>query len=139
MARAHDPNAVRSSFAGLLIAPLLPTLCACAPAAIRDPTPALLTHPTEKNQIELSRVVGEALGRPPVLLAPDALTRESSLTIEPVRPRDPNGLPLDGRALGHSEHFRLVKEGARCVLIQERTGIRWTLSQPCARSRAPNR
>ena len=129
---------MRSGAAGLLIAPLLLTSLACTPTLAREPAPALLTDPTEKNRMELSRVVGEALARPPVLLAPDALTRESTLTIEPVRPRDVNGLPLNGRELGRPEHFRLVKQGGRCLLIHERTGARWSLSQPCAGSPRPS-
>jgi hypothetical protein len=34
---------------------------------------------------------------------------------------------LNGREIGRPEHFRLVKNGTRCVLVHERTGKRWTL------------
>ena len=64
----------------------------------------------------------------PVTLADDALTRESTLTIERNRPRDAEGRPLDGRDPGRPEHFRLFKTGADCVLVQESTGRRWKLT-----------
>lgn len=113
---------------------LVLTVSACAAVAAQESAPAVLVSSSEDSRVELSRVIGEALHRPAVLLAPDALTRESSLIIESVQPRDDKGLPLNGRELGRPEHFRLIKEGARCILIQETTGRRWTLSQACRRT-----
>jgi hypothetical protein len=81
--------------------------------------------------MQLSRIVGKALNRPPVLLAPDALTVESTLIVEPVRPRDPSGLPLNGRELGVPERFDLSKAGSCCFLVHQRTGERWRLRQSC--------
>jgi hypothetical protein len=63
-----------------------------------------------------------------VTLADDALTHESELTIEHARLRDAQGRLLNGRDLGRPEHFRLLKVGPDCVLVQERTGQRWTLT-----------
>jgi hypothetical protein len=107
------------------------TLSSCAGVFAREPAPAVLVNSSEDSRAELSRVIGEALHRPAVMLSPDALTRESSLIIEPVRPRDDRDMLLNGRELGRPEHFRLVKEGARCILIQEGMGRRWTLSLAC--------
>jgi len=109
------------------------TLSACTPSWYGyDPVPTFLVNPTDADRAELSRVVGEALHRPPVLLAPDALTRESTLIVAPVEPRDASGLPLNGRELGRPERFRLVRDGSQCLLIHERTGRRWKLSQHCS-------
>ena len=113
---------------------LVLTLSACAAVAAQESAPAVLVSPSEDSQLELSRVIREALHRPAVLLAPDALTRESTLIIESVQPRDDKGLPLNGRELGRPQHFRLIKEGAHCILIQEATGRRWTLSLACRRT-----
>ena len=76
----------------------------------------------------LAQAVGWALGGVPVALADDALTRTSTLVVERVRPRDARGLPLNGRELGPAEHFRLVRTGARCVLVHEEGGEAFTLA-----------
>lgn len=106
-------------------------LSACANPLLGTPAAAVLVNPSEQDRLELSRVVGDALHRPPVLLSPLALTQDSTLVIEPVRPRDANGLPLNGRELGRPEIFRLMKQGSRCLLIRDSTGDRWTLAQSC--------
>ena len=116
---------------GLGAATALLWLCACTCPSIRALDPAVLVNPSEQDRVQLSRIVGKALNRPPILLAPDVLTVESTLIVEPVRPRDPSGLPLNGRELGLPERFKLAKAGARCFLIQERTGKRWRLHQNC--------
>ena len=71
--------------------------------------------------------MSEALRGVPITIADDALTRDSTLIVERTRPRTPDGVPLNGRETGRPEHFRLVKNGTRCVLVHERTGKRWTL------------
>ena len=68
-----------------------------------------------------------ALNGAPITLADDALTRDSALIIERPQPRTADGVPLSGRERGRPEHFRLVKNGSRCVLVHEGTGKRWTL------------
>lgn len=103
--------------------------CADPPQAA---VPALLAQPSEQQRAELSRLIGEALHRPPILLAPDALTHEPALVIEPVRPRDASGLPLQGRSLDQPEIFRLLLQGPRCLLLQESTGRRWPLHASCS-------
>jgi len=104
-------------------------LVACRTAAPSDAARAVLTNPTAETRAELTQVVSAALGGAGVTLADDALTHESELIIERVRPRDAHGLLLNGRVLGKPEHFHLVQEGARCVLIQESTGKRQLLTK----------
>jgi hypothetical protein len=108
-------------------------LMACRTPPEPAEAPAVLTNPSAESRLELRRVVSGALHRDSVTLADDALTRESVLIIERARARDPNGQLLNGRELDKPEHFHLVKEGERCVLVRERTGERWTLaSATCA-------
>jgi len=38
-------------------------------------------------------------------------------------------VPLNGRELGRPEKFQLVKSGSRCVLIQDSSGQRFTLTK----------
>jgi hypothetical protein len=91
-----------------------------------DP-PAVIVHPSDASRTELARVVREALHGAPVTLADDALTASNTLVIEHANPRDAQGLPLDGRSLYRPERFELFARKSRCVLVQSRTGRRWTL------------
>ena len=89
--------------------------------------PAVITNPSARSRAELVHLVSAALNGPPVTLADDSLTRDSTLIIERVQPRDAAGRPLDGRTLERPEHFRLVTHRSDCVLIHERTGKRQIL------------
>jgi hypothetical protein len=108
-------------------AAMLLLVCACETLAAREPQPAVLTNTTAQSVAELRRIVSTALHGAPVRLAEDALTRDSTLIIDRSPHRDAAGVPLNGRALGMPEHFRLVKLGSQCILLHERTGERWTL------------
>ena len=112
----------------VLAAAALLGLAACATATGRPDLPALLTNPTAESRAELVRAVSGALHGAPITLADDALTRDSTLIVERTRPRTADGVPLSGRETGRPEHFRLVKNGSRCMLVHERTGKRWTLT-----------
>lgn len=106
---------------------------ACAARATRKDLPAVLVSPTAASRAELARVVSRALGGAPVTLAADALTVDGTLVVERAERRDASGRPLNGRDTGRPEHFRLVREAARCVLVQERTAERFRLdSVSCA-------
>ena len=109
------------TMAGMLFLP------ACATVSGRPDLPAVLTNPTAESRTELARRVSGALHGAPITIADDALTRDSTLIVERTRPRTPDGVLLNGRETGRPEHFRLVKNGTRCVLVHERTGKRWTL------------
>jgi hypothetical protein len=91
-----------------------------------DP-PGVIVSPSDASRTELARVVREALHGAPVTLADDALTTSNTLIIEHANPRDAQGLPLDGRSLYRPERFELFARKSRCVLVQSRTGRRWTL------------
>lgn len=89
--------------------------------------PAVLTNPTGRTHAELARAVSRAMNGTPVTIADSALTSDDVLIVDRVVRRDARGVELNGRETGRPEHFRLVKSGARCVLVHERTGWRWTL------------
>jgi hypothetical protein len=130
---AREQHSLAMNWRYRVLTSLLPLmLSACVPSWWGyDPVPTFLVDPSDADRAELSRVVGEALHRPPVLLAPDALTGQSTLIVEPVMPRDAGGLPLNGRELGRPERFQLVRDGSSCLLVHERTGKRWKLLQRC--------
>src|SRR5579863_4466892 len=113
-----------------------PLLCICAwpeagdpPVVIVNPSdlPAIIVNPSDASRMELARVVREALHGARVTLADDALTTSNTLVIEHANPRDAQRLPLDGRSLYRPERFELFARKSRCVLVQSRTGRRWTL------------
>jgi len=103
-----------------------PLLCTSAWPDPIDP-PAVIVNPSVASRTELARVVRAALHGAPVTLADDALTTSNTLVIEHANPRDAQGLPLDGRSLYRPERFELFARKSRCVLVQSRTGRRWTL------------
>jgi len=95
--------------------------------------PALITKPTAESRAELARAVSQALNGIAVPLADDALLREYTLVVERARPRAIEGAPVPGRESRRPDHFLLVKNGKRCVLVHEESGRRFTLrSTTCA-------
>jgi hypothetical protein len=112
-------------------------LSACARGLTQAETPAVIDNPTDASRAVLVAAVRAALNGTSVTLAEDALTRDDVLIIEPLRPRDARGTPLSGRDLDHPEHFRLVKVGAKCILVHERTGERQALASTRCRAKSP--
>ena len=91
--------------------------------------PAVIVAPSETSRAELERAVSAAFNGQPVILAADALTRESVLIVERREPRDAEGRPLRGRVLERPERFRLVLNGSVCELVRESDGQRIALMQ----------
>ena len=89
-----------------------------AAPAIMDPTPA--------GRADIEQAVAAALGTE-VLIAEDALTTSSVLTIERRTPRTMEGRVATGRVLEPPEVFQLVLEDDRCVLVHRRTGDAYPL------------
>jgi hypothetical protein len=102
-------------------------LAGCPGSALRD-VPAVITNPTAQSRAQLAGVVGRALNGTAVTVADDALIADDTLIVERTQRRDAQGRPLDGRETVRPEHFRLVKNGSRCLLVHERTARRWTLA-----------
>jgi hypothetical protein len=112
-------------------------MSSCEVLPAQEPQSAFLTSPTAQSRAELRRVVSTALNGVAVRLADDALTHDGALIVDRSQFRDAAGLPVNGRELGKPEHFQLVKQGRRCILIHQRTGKRWILhSATCASSMA---
>ncbi len=103
----------RLHFASLWLASLWAVTSNADPAAIMDPTPA--------GHADIERAVAAALGTE-VLIAEDALTTSSVLTIERRTPRTMEGRVATGRVLDPPEVFQLVLDDDRCVLVHRRTG-----------------
>ena len=103
----------RARFAALGLAGVWTVASSAAPAAVMDSTPS--------GRADLERAVAAALGAE-VLIADDALTTSSILTIERRAPRTIEGRVSTGRILDRPETFQLVLDGDQCVLVHRRTG-----------------
>ena len=102
-------------------------LAACRTVPARSEVPAVITNSMPQSRAALAEAVSQALNGATATVADDALTKSDVLIIERANPRDPGGQPLNGRQRGTAEHFRLVKAGDQCILIQQRNGRRFPL------------
>lgn len=110
-----------SSLAVLLL------VTACNSAPVQPDVPAVIVEPDDSSRAELRQVISTALNGADITLADDALTLESSLSIEHPQHRGIEQQPLRGRDLGRPETFHLVLDGSQCVLVHDNTELRWLL------------
>ncbi len=111
----------------LPLAALLLGAAGCQSMAVAGDLPARIVAPDEASQAALQQAVNRALGTE-VTLAPDALTATSLLTIERRVPRSIDGQDAYGRNLEAPLQFRLVRNGADCVLVDLRDDTRHPLA-----------
>jgi hypothetical protein len=113
-------------------------LAACASGSADLAVPALIVAPSAASRAELRAVLAEAVGGP-IALADDALTEESTLTIERRTPPGAEGRAASGRSLEAPERFELVIVGSRCTLVRPSDGRRWPLRTAQCRPADSNR
>jgi hypothetical protein len=106
---------------------LLLSLTACHTMAMTDDLPARISPATDASRADLQEAVNRALGTE-VLLAPDALTTESVLTIERNVPGGIGRQPAQGRNMDAPIRFRLVLHADDCILVDGRDETRYVLS-----------
>ena len=102
-------------------------LSACATSNGAEQHAAVIDAPNAASRAALQQAVAKLVGHP-VALADDALTRESSLTIERAAARDPSGRRIDARETSMPESVTLVQRGSACILIHDKTKEEVTLS-----------
>ena len=101
-------------------------LAGCQTMAPGDDVAALITGPTDASRQSLQNAVNDALNSE-VLLADDALTMSSNLSIERSPPRGVQGQLATGRNMEPSFRFQLVLNDADCILIDTRDAARYPL------------
>ena len=84
---------------------------------------AVIVNPTFDSRASLQHAINVAM-ETVVLLADNALTQTSVLTIERNLPRSFDSAPAQGRVMNPPIQFRLVKNGEYCILIDQRDGTR---------------
>lgn len=102
------------------------TLAGCQTVDTDLDRPARIVNADDDSRAALQAAVNEALGRE-VMLADNALTDTSLLTIErwPTGTMD-NPVP-EGRKLDRPIQFQLVRNGDDCVLVRQSDGARYPL------------
>lgn len=106
----------------------LSVIAACKNVAPDADQPAVIVDPDDASRAELQATVNQALGAE-VLLADDALTATSVLTIERRIPQSVAGSPAQGRSMDSPVRFDLVTNGSDCVLVDSRDGSRYLLAE----------
>ena len=102
-------------------------LAACHNLLAQAERAAVIADPTDESRAELQEVLMDALGDRTIRLAPDALTRDSTLTLEGAMRGDLQRPDPRGRDLGRPVRFDLVLHGGECFLVRRSTQQRWPL------------
>ena len=88
--------------------------------------PARIVNPDDASRASLQTVVDDVLNTH-VTLADNALTDSSFLSIERNPPRTMQNPNPEGRIMEKPIQFRLVINGADCILIDQRDSARYVL------------
>ena len=113
---------------------MLIALVGCQTLTATDDLPAWITNPDSNSRTALHAAVNEALNTE-VVLADDALTNSSILTIQRNLTGGLEDQPAQGRNMDMPIQFRLVISGVDCVLIDQRDQSRRTLQNTSCRAR----
>ena len=113
----------------ILVFGLFSLLAACKTLDVEKDISALIVEPTEQSRAELLAVVSSALDHAEITLADDALVHASQLIITRKQHKTIQNGVLLGRSYELPEHFNLVLNQGRCMLIRQKTAKRWQLTQ----------
>ena len=102
-------------------------IVACKNVVTDADQPAVITDPDDASRAALQATVNAALNTE-VTLAEDALTDSSVLIIERNIPKSIEGSPAQGRNMDMPIQFRLVTDGANCILVDQRDASRHSLA-----------
>lgn len=89
--------------------------------------PAVITSPDDDSRAALQSALAASFGGHDVVIADDALTKTSLLTVEREPRRTLDNPSPGGRILIEPYRFRLVKNGEECVLVDLRDDSRHVL------------
>ncbi len=110
-----------------LIAAIL--LAACQSSALSQGQVARLRTTNEAVQQEITQALKEMTGTAQLWIDARQLTESSTLTLERVRSKDPNGVIMQGADRELPEKFQLSWAGGQCVIVQLKTGKSRVLKQ----------
>ncbi len=110
-----------------LIAAVL--LAACQSSALSQGQVARLRTTNEAVQQEITQALKEMTGTSQLWIDARQLTESSTLTLERVRSKDPNGVIMQGADRELPERFQLRRASGQCVLVQLSSGKSRVLKQ----------
>lgn len=113
-------NAYSSLLGGLIF------IAGCQTMATTDDVAARISKPTAASRAALQNAVNDALNTN-VMLADDALTTSSNLSIERNPPGSMQGRTATGRNMDPPIRLRLVMNDSVCILIDTRDETRYPL------------
>jgi len=93
----------------------------------KDVMPAVIVDPTDASRQALRDAINAEFNTD-VMIAPNALTDSSVLYIERRELLDESGTPIQGRHMDTPFEFRLVTDGRKCILVDQRDGSRHILA-----------
>ena len=114
-------RAVTSPAAAALLGLLTLAACRTTQGAADDRAHAV--HPTAEGRVAIARVVSGAFPGARAILDEDALTDDGVRIVEPSQLRGSPRLAIEGR----TERFHLVNTGEHCLLVHDRTDVRYEL------------
>jgi hypothetical protein len=103
------------------------TVVACSHVVPDADQPAVIVDPTDASRAALQTAVNTEVDSV-VMLADDALTETSVLTIERRIPKSVTGSPAQGRTTEPPVRFDLYTNGSDCVLVGSKTSSRYLLA-----------
>lgn len=106
---------------------LILTALGCQTVGAEHDQPARITNVSEASRTALQKTIDEILNVG-VMIADDALTTSSVLTIELTPPKTMLNPVPEGRILTMPLQFRLVLNQSVCILIDQRDGTRHVLN-----------
>lgn len=92
------------------------TLTSQREAVANEALPAIITSPSNETTTELQTVVASLLSQNKVLLASDAFSQSSFLTLERAAHKSANGQLIMGRTAEKPWQLQLVKKADTCYI-----------------------
>lgn len=108
-------------------------VAACSNVVPDADQPAVIVEPTDASRAALQAAVNTEVDSV-VMLADDALTDTSVLTIEQRFPQSMAGSPAQGRTMDPAVRFDLYTNGSDCVLVGSKNGSRYVLADTRCRA-----
>jgi len=120
-------SARRKALSAPVIAAAL--LAACQSSALPQGQAARLRTTNDAVQQEIAQALKDLTGASQLLIDARQLTESSTLTLERVRSKDPNGVVMQGADRELPEKFQLRWASGQCMLVQLSSGKSRVLKQ----------
>ena len=118
---------MKNKMRAMALAAFAMSISGCKNVAPDADQAAVIVDPDAASRAALQQTVNAAL-HTDVTLADDALTDTNILIIERKVPQSIEGSPAQGRNMEMPIQFRLVTDGANCILVDQRDASRHILA-----------